>query len=48
MVDGSPAYLVLVAGGAIDTWLLYRFFSGSTPTSPHFRESIADVAHTSP
>jgi uncharacterized membrane protein YfcA len=48
LVDGSAAYLVLVAVGVLDTWLLYRFFSGSTPTSPNYRESLADVARTVP
>ena len=28
LVDGNAAYLVLVTVGAIDCWLLYRFFSG--------------------
>jgi len=29
LVDSSAAYLVLVAVGLLDTWLLYRFFKGS-------------------
>jgi uncharacterized protein len=28
LVDGNAAYLVLATVGAIDCWLLYRFFSG--------------------
>ncbi len=29
LVEGHAAYLVLVAVGLLDTWLLYRFFTGS-------------------
>ena len=29
LVESSAAYLVLVAVGLLDTWLLYRFFKGS-------------------
>jgi uncharacterized membrane protein YfcA len=29
LVDGTPAYLILVGVGLLDTWLLYRFFTGS-------------------
>jgi uncharacterized membrane protein YfcA len=31
LVDSNRAYLVLVAVGVIDTWLLYRFFSVQLP-----------------
>lgn len=31
LVDGNAAYLVLVAVGVLDTWLLYRFFSVQLP-----------------
>jgi len=35
LVDGHAAYTVLVVVGAIDIWLLYRFFSaGSAPRHP--------------
>ena len=29
IVDSNASYLVLVAVGTIDIWLLYRFFSGA-------------------
>ena len=29
MVESDASYLVLVAVGTIDIWLLYRFFSGA-------------------
>ena len=29
IVESNASYLVLVAVGAIDIWLLYRFFSGA-------------------
>lgn len=31
IVESNAAYLVMVAVGAIDAWLLYRFFSGLMP-----------------
>lgn len=31
LVEGNAAYLVLVAVGVLDTWLLYRFFSVQLP-----------------
>jgi uncharacterized membrane protein YfcA len=31
LVNGNAAYLVLVAVGVLDTWLLYRFFSVQLP-----------------
>jgi uncharacterized protein len=31
LVEGNSAYLVLVAVGLLDTWLLYRFFSVQLP-----------------
>src|SRR5262249_9253582 len=31
LVETSAAYLVLVAVGVLDSWLLYRFFSGTRP-----------------
>jgi len=31
LVDSNLAYLVLVAVGVLDTWLLYRFFSVQLP-----------------
>ena len=33
LVDGSPAYLVLLGVGLLDLWLLYRFFSRQTGES---------------
>jgi uncharacterized protein len=30
IIDGPAAYLIMVAVGLIDSWLLYRFFSSST------------------
>ena len=36
LVESSAAYLVLVAVGVIDTWMLYRFFSHQAPEAvPH-------------
>jgi hypothetical protein len=32
-VESAAAYLVLVAVGILDTWLLYRFFSQHGPGS---------------
>ena len=29
LVESNAAYLVLVGVGLLDTWLLYRFFTGS-------------------
>jgi uncharacterized membrane protein YfcA len=37
LVNGRPAYLVLVAVAVLDTWLLYRFFSGSRTSNPELR-----------
>lgn len=34
LVESHAAYLVLVAVAAIDSWLLYRFFSGAIATAP--------------
>jgi uncharacterized membrane protein YfcA len=34
LVETNAAYLVLVGVGLLDTWLLYRFFSGSIVTAP--------------
>jgi uncharacterized protein len=34
LVETSAAYLVLVAVGLLDTWMLYRFFSGSIAAGP--------------
>ena len=41
LVQGHSAYLVLVAVGALDIWLLYRFFSGSVPIAPAYQDSVA-------
>lgn len=46
MIDGSAAYIVLVAVIVIDTWLLYRFFSGAqraASTRPHALATHAEV-----
>ncbi len=40
VVEGNAAYLVLVGVGALDTWLLYRFFSGSGATASTDRDSV--------
>ena len=34
LVETNAAYLVLVAVGLLDTWMLYRFFSGSIAAGP--------------
>ncbi len=34
LVDSNAAYLVLVAVGVLDTWLLYRFFARSSEGGP--------------
>jgi uncharacterized protein len=34
LVETSAAYLVLVAVGLLDTWMLYRFFSGAIAAGP--------------
>ena len=50
LVNDSRAYVVLVVVGAIDMWLLYRFFSHSSeaveqlPSERHF-VVVDDVAH---
>jgi uncharacterized membrane protein YfcA len=31
LVEGNAAYLVVVAVGMLDSWLLYRFFAGQAP-----------------
>ena len=33
-MDSNAAYLVLVAVGVLDTWLLYRFFTRSSEAGP--------------
>jgi uncharacterized membrane protein YfcA len=43
LVDGSPAFIILAVVGAIDTWLLYRFFS-----IPHRTDSPAPEESCSP
>jgi len=43
LVDGHAAYTVLVVVGAIDIWLLYRFFSGSIPTAPAYSDPLIDA-----
>ena len=42
LVKSDAAYLVLIGVGALDSWLLYRFFSGSvkrTETPERFTAS---------
>ena len=34
LVESNASYLVMVVVGAIDIWLLYRFFSGSMAEAP--------------
>ena len=40
LVEGRAAYLVLVGVGALDLWLLYRFFSGSIAPDQAYREGV--------
>jgi uncharacterized membrane protein YfcA len=44
LVESAAAYLVLVAIGLIDTWLLYRFFSGLQPESAPIAYSGSETA----
>jgi uncharacterized protein len=41
LVETSAAYLVLVGVGLLDTWLLYRFFSGAIASAPVYGGSGA-------
>ena len=43
LVESNAAYLVLVGVGALDTLLLYRFFSGGRETSPGYDSTEAAV-----
>jgi uncharacterized membrane protein YfcA len=43
LVESSAAYLVLVGVAALDTWMLYRFFSRQTPESISYGASDAGV-----
>jgi hypothetical protein len=48
LVESNAAYLVLVGTGALDIWLLYRFFSAHTvEDGPRARDLIVvdDVSH---
>jgi uncharacterized membrane protein YfcA len=45
LVEGGAAYSVLVAVGALDTWLLYRFFA-VTIEPPEVRAVSADDGYT--
>jgi hypothetical protein len=40
LVQSNASYLVLVVVGAIDIWLLYRFFTGSNLFSPAYTDTI--------
>ena len=40
LVEGRAAYLVLVGVGALDLWLLYRFFSGSIAPDQAYMEGV--------
>jgi len=47
IVESNASYLVMVVVGAIDIWLLYRFFSGSTLSSSEVTDNtIPDVMHS--
>lgn len=49
LVDGSPAYTVLVAVAMIDTWLLYRFFSGAMiEPAPSYQTAVMDATSAAP
>jgi uncharacterized protein len=41
LVESHSAYLALVAVAAIDSWLLYRFFTGAIATAPSYRTDPA-------
>ena len=45
LVQSNASYLVMVIVGAIDIWLLYRFFSPEMRSSRRAAEGIANVAH---
>jgi uncharacterized protein len=44
LVEGNAAYLVLVGVGLLDSWLLYRFFSGSISTAPSYGPLVTDAS----
>jgi hypothetical protein len=41
LVESHAAYLVLVAVALLDTWLLYRFFSGAMATDRSYGRAEA-------
>lgn len=43
LVESNAAYLVLVAVAAIDSWLLYRFFTGPSGAAPSYGRTEAAV-----
>ena len=49
MVETNASYLVLVGVGAIDMWLLYRFFSGAQQeTAVAYASGIPDASRPAP
>jgi uncharacterized protein len=47
LVNSNAAYLVLIAVGVLDTWLLYRFFSVQLPMARQ-AEFLANTEHRGP
>ena len=45
LVEGAPAYLVMLGVSVLDTWLLYRFFSKSPAAPPSPVPSAGSSAH---
>jgi hypothetical protein len=43
LVPGNAAYLVLVGVGALDIWLLYRFFAREDHAFPVAEKSTAEL-----
>lgn len=48
IVESNASYLVMVVVGAIDIWLLYRFFSGAQASSERTDPSLPDVMQSAP